>query len=101
MYKPDVRISKEPAAPSPTKVLDVIMVVDPEAYTYDDEWIKEAEAMGKSGLVDINMRKVSFVSTCKIYDAIKATRLPHNAIEVLKLKLDAVHLSKDDEEAND
>ncbi|KAM1241629.1 hypothetical protein ACFX2I_047015 [Malus domestica] len=57
MYKLDVRINKEPAAISPTKVFDIVMVVDPEAYTYDDEWIKGAEAMRKSRLVDISMRK--------------------------------------------
>ncbi|KAM1027556.1 hypothetical protein ACFX1T_040269 [Malus domestica] len=62
MYEPDVRINEELmdtstleenkawVDSSPTKVFDIdpktdkVVVVDPEAYTYDDEVIKKVEA---------------------------------------------------------
>lgn len=77
------------------------MVVDPEAYTYDDEVIKKAEAMGKAGLVDITAREDSFIFTVESTGAIKASQLILNAIDILKQKLDAVRLSDDTVEADD
>ena len=78
-----------------------VMVVDPEAYTYDDEVIKKAEAMGKAGLVDITAREDSFIFTVESTGAIKASQLILNAIDILKQKLDAVRLSDDTVEADD
>ncbi|XLS86320.1 hypothetical protein HN51_036486, partial [Arachis hypogaea] len=58
------------------------MVVDAEAYTYDDEVIKKAKAMGKPE----NPEEEATVETTK---AIKASQLLLNAIEILKKNLDA------------
>lgn len=77
------------------------MVVDPEAYTYDDEVLKKAEAMGKPGLVEIYAKEDSFIFTVESTGAIKASQLVLNAIEILKQKLDAVRLSEDTVEADD
>ncbi|KGN61343.1 DNA-directed RNA polymerases II, IV and V subunit 3 [Cucumis sativus] len=91
----------------PTRVFELdtvthqVMVVDPEAYTYDDEVIKKAEAMGKAGLVDITAREDSFIFTVESTGAIKASQLILNAIDILKQKLDAVRLSDDTVEADD
>ncbi|XP_068324474.1 DNA-directed RNA polymerases II, IV and V subunit 3-like [Pyrus communis] len=119
MYEPDIRINEELmdtltleekkawVESSPTKVFDIdpktdkVVVFEPEAYTYDDEVIKKAEAMGKSGLVDITAREDSFIFTVESTGAIKAAQLLLNAIEVLKQKLDAVRLSEDTVEADD
>ncbi|RWR98183.1 DNA-directed RNA polymerases II, IV and V subunit 3-like protein [Cinnamomum micranthum f. kanehirae] len=78
-----------------------VVVVDPEAYTYDDEVIKKAEAMGKPGLVDINAKEDSFIFTVESTGAIKASQLVINAIEILRQKLDAVRLSLDTEECDE
>jgi DNA-directed RNA polymerase II subunit RPB3 len=78
-----------------------VIVVDPEAYTYDDEVIKKAEAMGKPGLVEIYAKEDSFIFTVESTGAVKASQLVINAIEVLKQKLDAVRLSLDTEEADE
>ncbi|XP_022726703.1 DNA-directed RNA polymerases II, IV and V subunit 3 [Durio zibethinus] len=92
---------------SPTRVFDIdpntqqVVVVDPEAYTYDDEVIKKAEAMGKPGLVEIYAKEDSFIFTVESTGAIKASQLVLNAIEILKQKLDAVRLSEDTVEADD
>ncbi|ONH91709.1 hypothetical protein PRUPE_8G132000 [Prunus persica] len=119
MYEPDIRINEELmdmltldekkawVESSPTKVFDFdpktekVMVVDPEAYTYDDEVIKKAEAMGKPGLVDIIAKEDSFIFTVESTGAVKASQLLLNAIEILKQKLDAVRLSEDTVEADD
>lgn len=76
-------------------------MVDPEAYTYDDEVIKKAEAMGKRGLIDIRAKEDSFIFTVESTGAVKAYQLVLNAIEILKQKLDAVRLSDDTVEADD
>ncbi|KAJ8450989.1 hypothetical protein Cgig2_032614 [Carnegiea gigantea] len=81
--------------------LIVVVVVDPEAYTYDDEVIKKAEAMGKPGLVEIYPKEDSFIFTVESTGAIKASQLVLNAIEVLKAKLDAVRLAEDAVDADD
>jgi DNA-directed RNA polymerase II subunit RPB3 len=92
---------------SPTKVFELdpasqqVVVVDPEAYTYDEEVLKKAEAMGKPGLVEIYSREDSFIFTVESTGAIKASQMFLNAIEILKSKLDAVRLSFDTEEADD
>ncbi|KAA8536224.1 hypothetical protein F0562_028702 [Nyssa sinensis] len=92
---------------SPTRVFDIdpntkqVVVVDPEAYTYDDEVIKKAESMGKPGLVDIYAKEDSFIFTVESTGAIKASQLVLNAIEVFKQKLDAVRLSEDTVEADE
>ncbi|CAL9022423.1 unnamed protein product [Prunus brigantina] len=119
MYEPDIRINEELmdmltldekkawVESSPTKVFDFdpktekVVVVDPEAYTYDDEVIKKAEAMGKPGLVDVIAKEDSFIFTVESTGAVKASQLLLNAIEVLKQKLDAVRLSEDTVEADD
>lgn len=119
MYEPDIRINEEMMETlsleerrawvdsSPTKVFELdpdtgkVVVVDPEAYTYDDEVIKKAEAMGKPGLVDITAKEDSFIFTVESTGAIKASQLLLNAIEILKQKLDAVRLSEDTVEADD
>ncbi|KAJ9175283.1 hypothetical protein P3X46_013853 [Hevea brasiliensis] len=119
MYEPDIHINEDLmetltleekqswVESSPTKVFDIdpntqqVVVVDPEAYTYDDEVIKKAIAMGKPGLVDIHAKEDSFIFTVESTGAIKASQLVLNAIEVLKQKLDAVRLSEDTVEADD
>ncbi|TYH53609.1 hypothetical protein ES332_D09G111500v1 [Gossypium tomentosum] len=79
---------------SPTKVFDIdpntqqVVVVDPGAYTYDNEVLKKAEAMGKPGLVEIYAKEDSFIFTVESTGAIKASQLVLNAIEILKQKLD-------------
>ncbi|CAL0331287.1 unnamed protein product [Lupinus luteus] len=119
MYEPEIHINedlmesltleekKEWVESSPTHVFDIdvvtqqVTVVDPEAYTYDDEVIKKAEAMGKPGLVEINAKQDSFIFTVESTGAVKASQLVLNAIEILKTKLDAVRLSEDTVEADD
>ncbi|XP_056163825.1 DNA-directed RNA polymerases II, IV and V subunit 3-like [Syzygium oleosum] len=119
MYEPEIHINEDLMEnlsleekqswvdSSPTKVFDIdpnteqVVVVDPEAYTYDDEVIKKAEAMGKPGLVEIYAKEDSFIFTVESTGAIKASQLVLNAIEVLKHKLDAVRLSEDTVEADD
>ncbi|XLU42666.1 hypothetical protein S245_037480, partial [Arachis hypogaea] len=51
-----------------------VMVVDVEAYTYNDEVIKKTEVMGKSGLVEINAKQDSFIFTVETTRAIKASK---------------------------
>ncbi|XWS68069.1 hypothetical protein CRYUN_Cryun04dG0058600 [Craigia yunnanensis] len=119
MYEPEIHINEDLmetltleekqsfVESSPTRVFDIdpntqeVVVVDPEAYTYDDEVIKKAEAMGKPGLVEIYAKADSFIFTVESTGAIKASQLVLNAIEILKQKLDAVRLSEDTVEADD
>ncbi|CAJ1963862.1 unnamed protein product [Sphenostylis stenocarpa] len=92
---------------SPTRAFDIdpvtqqVMMVDSEAYSYDDEVIKKAEAIGKPGLVEIIAKQDSFIFTVESTGAIKASQLVLNAIEILKQKLDALRLSEDTVEADD
>ncbi|TYI04526.1 hypothetical protein ES332_A10G025600v1 [Gossypium tomentosum] len=86
---------------SPLMFTPQVVVVDPEAYTYDDEVLKKAEAMGKPGLVEIYAKEDSFIFTVESTGEIKASQLVLNAIEILKQKLDAVRLSEDTVEADD
>ncbi|XP_062090454.1 DNA-directed RNA polymerases II, IV and V subunit 3-like [Humulus lupulus] len=119
MYEPDIRINEELmetltleekkswVESSPTRVFELdpethqVYVFDAEAYTYDDEVIKKAEAMGKPGLVDITAKEDSFIFTVETTGAVKASQLVIHAIEILKQKLDAVRLSEDTVEADD
>ncbi|KAK9162452.1 hypothetical protein Syun_003354 [Stephania yunnanensis] len=119
MYEPDIHINEDMMESlsledkrnwiesSPTKVFDIdpsthqVVVVDPEAYTYDDEVIKKAEAMGKPGLVEIYAKETDFIFTVESTGAIKSSQLVLNAIQVLKQKLDAVRLTEDTEEADE
>lgn len=119
MYEPDIHINedlmesltleekKEWVDSSPTRVFDIdpvtqqVVVVDPEAYSYDDEVIKKAEAMGKPGLIEITAKQDSFIFTVESTGAVKASQLLLNSIEILKQKLDAVRLSEDTVEADD
>ncbi|CAM8935334.1 hypothetical protein QQ045_015312 [Rhodiola kirilowii] len=119
MYEPEIHINEEMmeklsleekkswVASSPSKVFDInpdtqqVVIVDPEAYAYDDEVIKKAEAMGKPGLVEIYAKEDSFIFTVESTGAVKASQLVLNAIEILKQKLDAVRLSEDTVEADD
>ncbi|KMZ68215.1 DNA-directed RNA polymerase [Zostera marina] len=116
MYEPEIHINEELMETltlteklnwiesSPTKVFDIdpntqqVVVVDPEAYTYDDEVIKKSEAMGKPGLVEIYAKDDSFIFTVESTGAISAYQLVINALEILKQKLDAVRLSDDTQE---
>ncbi|KAE9613648.1 putative DNA-directed RNA polymerase [Lupinus albus] len=119
IYEPEIHVNedlmesltleekKEWVESSPTRVFDIdpvtqeVLVIDPEAYTYDDEVIKKAEAMGKPGLVEINAKQDSFIFTVESTGAVKASQLVLNAIDILKTKLDAVRLSEDTVEADD
>lgn len=119
MYEPEIHINedmmealtleqkKEWVESSPTKVFDIdsnthqVVVVDPEAYTYDDEVIKKAEAMGKPGLVEIYPKEDCFIFTVESTGAVKASQLVLNAIDILKQKLDAVRLAEDTVDADD
>ncbi|PPD90801.1 hypothetical protein GOBAR_DD12268 [Gossypium barbadense] len=119
MYEPEIHINEDLmesltleeklsfVESSPTKVFDIdpntqqVVVVDLEAYTYDDEVLKKAEAMGKPGIVEIYAKEDSFIFTVESTSAIKASQLVLNAIEILKQKLDAVCLSEDTVEADD
>ncbi|CAN0878904.1 DNA-directed RNA polymerases II, IV and V subunit 3, partial [Linum grandiflorum] len=119
MYEPDISINEDMMKSlsleekqsvvdsSPTKVFDIdpnthrVVVVDAEAYTYDDEVLKKVEAMGKPGLIDIRAKEDSFIFTVETTGAVKASQLVLNAIEILKQKLDAVRLSDDTVEADD
>ncbi|CAA0826462.1 DNA-directed RNA polymerases II- IV and V subunit 3 [Striga hermonthica] len=91
-------IGKDHAKWSPAAT---VYVHDAEAYTYDDEVLKKADAMGKPGLVEIHAKEDSFIFTVETTGAIKASQLLINAIEVLKQKLDAVRLSADTVEADE
>lgn len=82
-------------------LISQVVVVDPEAYAYDDEVIKKAEAMGKPGLVEIYRKEDSFIFTVESTGAVKAYQLVLNAIEILKQKLDAVRLPEDTVDADD
>lgn len=74
---------------------------DHEAYTFDEEVTKKAEAMGFPGLIEISDKPDSFIFTIESTGAIKASQLVLNAMEILKRKLDAVRLSEDTVEADD
>ncbi|KAI8532755.1 hypothetical protein RHMOL_Rhmol11G0238500 [Rhododendron molle] len=119
MYEPDIRINEELMQTltlkakndwidsSPTTVFGIdprtqlVVIIDPEAYAYDDEVIKKAEAMGKPGLVEIDAKEDSFIFSVETTGAIKASQLVLNALEILKQKLDAVCLSEDAVEADE
>ncbi|MFS7920125.1 putative DNA-directed RNA polymerase [Helianthus anomalus] len=119
MYEPEIHINEEMmetlsleektsvVESSPTKVFALnpqtqqVEVVDPEAYTYDDEVLKKVEAMGKPGLIEIYAKEDSFIFTVESTGAVKASQLVINAIDVLKQKLDAVRLLEDTVEADD
>lgn len=119
MYEPEIHINEEMmetlsleektsvVESSPTKVFGInpltqqVEVVDPEAYTYDDEVLKKVEAMGKPGLVEIYAKEDSFIFTVESTGAVKASQLVINAIDVLKQKLDAVRLLEESVEADD
>jgi DNA-directed RNA polymerase II subunit RPB3 len=75
--------------------LTQVVVVDAEAYTYDDEVLKKTEAMGKPGLVEIYAKEDTFIFTVETTGAIKASQLVINAIDILRQKLDAVRLQDD------
>uniref|UniRef100_A0A0D9XBC9 DNA-directed RNA polymerase II subunit RPB3 n=1 Tax=Leersia perrieri TaxID=77586 RepID=A0A0D9XBC9_9ORYZ len=114
MYEPEIRINEELmetltldekrnlVESSPTKVFNIdpntqqVVVEDAEAYTYDDEVIKKADAMGKPGLIEINAKEDSFIFTVETTGAITAYELIMNAITVFRQKLDAVRLQDDD-----
>ncbi|KAL1109793.1 hypothetical protein V6Z11_D03G201800 [Gossypium hirsutum] len=100
-YAPDLPWAQDGTG-NANNILDLqVVVVDPEVYTYDDEVLKKAEAMGKPGLVEIYAKEDSFIFTVESTGAIKASQLVLNAIEILKQKLDAVRLSEDTVEADD
>ncbi|KAL7263889.1 hypothetical protein ACSBR1_001942 [Camellia fascicularis] len=119
MYEPEIHIDEDMmetlpledkrnwVESSPTKVFDIdpntqqVIVVDPQAYIYDDEMIKKADAMRKSGLVEIYAKDDSFIFTMESTGVVKSSQLLLNAIEVLKQKLDAFHLSEDTVEADE
>lgn len=77
------------------------VVVDAEAYTYDDEVLKKCESMNLPGLIEIRPKEDNFIFTVETTGAVKASQLVLNAIDILKQKLDAVRLSDDTVEADD
>ncbi|CAI9104622.1 OLC1v1003328C1 [Oldenlandia corymbosa var. corymbosa] len=119
MYEPDIYINEdmmeklslekklEIIESSPTKVFGIdentgrFIVVDPEAYTYDDEVLKKCEALDMPGLIEIRPKEDTFIFTVESTGAIKASQLVLNAIDILKQKLDVVRLSEDTVEADD
>ncbi|CDO97209.1 unnamed protein product [Coffea canephora] len=119
MYEPEIYINEDMmekltleqrmsvVESSPTKVFDIdaktgrVVVVDPEAYTYDDEVIKKCESLNAPGLVEVHPKEDSFIFTVESTGAIKASQLVLNAIDILKQKLDAVRLSEDTVEADE
>ncbi|XP_074565696.1 DNA-directed RNA polymerases II, IV and V subunit 3-like [Curcuma longa] len=119
MYEPQIHINEELmetltleekrswVESSPTKVFGIdpntqqVVVIDPEAYTYDDEVLKKSEAMGKPGLVEIYAKEDSFIFTVESTGAIKASQMLINAIDVLKQKLDAVRLQDEASDMNE
>ncbi|KAL2644559.1 hypothetical protein R1flu_012146 [Riccia fluitans] len=108
LYKPEIIINeplmkslnlnqkREWVASSPTKVFMVdpdseeVKVVDAEAYTYDDGIFKKAEAMGKSGLVEIIRREDIVIFTVESTGAMRASSIFSNALEILQSKLKGV-----------
>ncbi|GBG89538.1 hypothetical protein CBR_g49328 [Chara braunii] len=92
---------------SPTKVFGIdpvtrqVQVVNNEAYTYDQEVIKQAEAMGKPGLVEIISREDSFIFTIESTGALKPSAMVFAAIDVLKQKLDTVRSAFADTDIQD
>ncbi|KAM7474702.1 hypothetical protein LguiB_021945 [Lonicera macranthoides] len=119
MFEPEIHINEELmetltleektslVESCPTKVFDIdpdthqVVVVDREAYIYDDEILRKAESMGKPGLLDIYCNEENFIFTVETTGAIRASQLVINAIDVLKHKLDAIRLSDDTVEADD
>jgi DNA-directed RNA polymerase II subunit RPB3 len=119
MYEPEIHINEDMMATlsledkqkivesSPTRVFGIdpdtrqMVVVDAEAYTYDDEVLKFVEAMGKPGLIEIYAKEDSFIFTVESTGAVKASNLVLNAIEILKQKLDAIRLAEDAVEVDD
>ena len=75
-----------------------VFVYDAEAYSYDDEVIKKAEAIGEPGFVSINAKDDSFIFIVETTGAFKASQLIFNAIDVLKHKIETVRLSPKIEE---
>jgi DNA-directed RNA polymerase II subunit RPB3 len=67
-----------------------VQVVNAEAYAYDEEVIKKAEAMGFPGLVSISAREDSFIFTVEATGALKPAAMVLNALDVLRVKLDGV-----------
>ena len=67
-----------------------VQVVNVEAYAYDEEVIKKAEAMGFPGLVTISAREDSFIFTVEATGALKPETIVLNALDVLRMKLDGV-----------
>lgn len=90
---------------SPTEVFAInpdteeIEVENAEAYTYDEEVLKKAEAMGVPGLVSIVAKEDHFVFSIETTGVLTATQLVLNAISVLRQKLDNVRpMLEEDEE---
>ena len=116
MYEPDIHINEnlmetltldekwEWIESCPMKVFDInpdtqqVFVYDAKAYSYDDEVIKKAEAIGEPGFVSINAKDDSFIFTVETTGAFKASQMLFNAIDVLKHKLETVRLSLETEE---
>eukprot|EP00898_Chlorokybus_atmophyticus_P000642 jgi/Chlat1/1579/Chrsp123S01840 len=84
---------EEWVASCPTRVFRVnnatgaVEVENAEAYTYDDECIAKAEAMGKPGLVNIRMREDAFVFTIESTGALKPGQIVLDSIDILMRKL--------------
>ncbi|GKC40891.1 DNA-directed RNA polymerases II, IV and V subunit 3-like protein, partial [Tanacetum coccineum] len=70
-----------------------VEVVDPEAYTYDDEALKKVEVMRKPVLIEIYAKEESFIFTVESTSVVKGSQLVLNAIDILKQKLNVVCLS--------
>jgi DNA-directed RNA polymerase II subunit RPB3 len=71
-----------------------VVVVGPGVYT-TDELLRNAEALGKSRLLEIQPRDDSFIFSVESTGAISAAEIFLNAIKILKKKLLALRLAED------
>lgn len=91
----------------PTKVFDVdpatgqVFVQDAEAYAYDEEVVKKAEAMGRPGLVNIRAKEEDFIFTVESTGALPAEVIFREALRVLTEKIDAVLTVGDEDGGGD
>ncbi|CAI9113188.1 OLC1v1013753C1 [Oldenlandia corymbosa var. corymbosa] len=98
MEKLSLEEKKELAKSCPTRTFGVdedtgrFLVVDPEAYNYDDGVLKKCEDWDLPGLIEIRPKLDSFIFTVETTGAIKPHQLVLNALDILKQKLDDLRL---------
>ncbi|KAI8466343.1 MAG: DNA-directed RNA polymerase [Monoraphidium minutum] len=64
-----------------------IVVVDAEAYMYDEDIMRKAEDLGKPGLIQITPKEDEFIFRVEGTGALKAKDVVTKAIQVMQLKL--------------